>query len=395
MDWRKGSFLNLAVRNESGMFMVQPFREAAMRNIFCLLFLLPLGCNAAVPRALDDIDLPEGFEIAVFAEVPNARSMTLSDSGVVYVGNRSGDQVWAVADRNGDGVAEERFLVADDLDVPNGVAWHAGDLYVAQVGRILRFDDIDAHLDDPPEPRLVTDKYPDDGHHGWKFIAFGPDGKLYVPIGAPCNICDEEGYAVITRIDPDGTNREIVARGVRNTVGFDWDPATGDLWFTDNGRDWLGDDRPADELNRLGKTGAHFGYPYCHAGTIIDPEFGEGRDCKDYVAPEVLLGPHVAALGMRFYEGEMFPEKYRGGIFIAQHGSWNRSEKIGYRVVFVDPTQDNAEAEVFAQGWLQGESVHGRPVDVLVMPDGALLVSDDSAGVIYRISYHGRAAGAP
>lgn len=363
-----------------------------MRTILCLLFLLPLSCSGAVPDVPGDIDVSEGFEIAVFAEVPNARSMTLSDSGVVYVGNRSGDQVWAIADRDNDGRAEERYVVADGLDVPNGVAWHEGNLYVAQVSRILRFENIDTRLENPPEPAIVTEDYPDDGHHGWKFIAFGPDGKLYVPIGAPCNICDEDGYAIITRINPDGTGKEIVARGVRNTVGFDWDPATGDLWFTDNGRDWMGDNRPDDELNRAKKTGAHFGYPHCHAGTITDPEYGEGHDCKEYVAPEALLGPHVAALGMRFYDGGMFPEKYRGGIFVAQHGSWNRSEKTGYRVVFVDPKRENVEPEVFAQGWLQDESVRGRPVDVLVMPDGALLVSDDSAGVIYRISYHGRTA---
>lgn len=360
-----------------------------MRILLSLLFILPAACSGAAPLVLEDIDLPPGFEIAVFAEVPNARSMTLSDGGVVYVGNRSGDKVWAVVDRDGDGKADEKFIVMEGLNSPNGVAWRDGDLYVAEISRILRFKDIDERLDNPPEPVVVTDSYPDDGHHGWKFIAFGPDGKLYVPIGAPCNICDEEGYAVITRINPDGTGKEIHARGIRNTVGFDWDPETGDLWFTDNGRDWLGDDRPDDELNHVTEPGQHFGYPYCHAGDILDPEYGEGRACEDFVAPEALLGPHVAALGMRFYDGEMFPGKYRGGMFIAEHGSWNRSEKIGYRVVFARKTADGTTAEVFASGWLQGESVSGRPVDVLVMPDGALLVSDDAAGTIYRISYSG------
>lgn len=360
-----------------------------MRILLSLLFILPTGCSGAAPLVLEDIDLPPGFEIAVFAEVPNARSMTLSDNGVIYVGNRKGDKVWAVADRDGDGKADERYVVKEGLNSPNGVAWRDGDLYVAEISRILRFEGIDARLDNPPEPVVVTDDYPDDGHHGWKFIAFGPDGKLYVPIGAPCNICNEEGYAVITRINPDGTGKEIVARGVRNTVGFDWDPATDDLWFTDNGRDWLGDDRPDDELNHVAEPGQHFGYPYCHAGYVLDPEYGEGHACEDYVSPEALLGPHVAALGMRFYNGEMFPEKYRGGMFIAEHGSWNRSEKIGYRVVFVRKTADGTTTEVFASGWLQGESVAGRPADVLVMPDGALLVSDDAAGTIYRISYSG------
>lgn len=360
-----------------------------MRKIvfFLLLLVQPACSSSAAEVQTGDIQLPPGFAISVFAEVPNARSMTLSDSGVVYVGNRGSDKVWAVVDRDGDGRADERYEIASGLESPNGVAWHEGDLYVAEISRILRFDDIDAHLENPPEPVVVTDDYPDDGHHGWKFIAFGPDGKLYVPIGAPCNICDEEGYAVITRINPDGSGKEIFARGIRNTVGFDWDPATGDLWFTDNGRDWLGDNKPDDELNHASEAGQHFGYPYCHAGTILDPEYGAGRACDDYVEPAALLGPHVAALGMRFYDGEMFPEKYRGGIFIAQHGSWNRTEKSGYQVVFAQMSESGVEVETFASGWLQGQSNWGRPVDVLVMPDGALLVSDDSADVIYRISY--------
>lgn len=363
-----------------------------MKIVFLLLFFIPLGCSGAPGTRTDDIKLPAGFEIAVFAEVPDARSMTLSDDGVVYVGNRSGDKVWAVADRDGDGAAEERHVVAEGLNSPNGVAWYKGDLYVAEISRILRFPNIDAQLENPPEPVVVTDDYPREGHHGWKFIAFGPDGKLYVPIGAPCNVCDEEGFAVITRINPDGSGKEVYARGIRNTVGFDWDPATGDLWFTDNGADWLGDDRPDDELNHAAQSGQHFGYPNCHAGTISDPEYGEGHDCADYVPPVALLGPHVAALGMRFYTGEMFPEKYRGGMFIAEHGSWNRSKKIGYRVAFAreaEEAEEGVAVEVFASGWLQGESVSGRPVDVLVMPDGALLVSDDYADVIYRISYRG------
>lgn len=357
-----------------------------MRALLLALLVLPLGCRAEMSH-LDRIELPEGFHIGVFAEVPNARSMTLSDNGIVYVGNRSGDSVWAVIDRDGDGKADERHVVADGLESPNGVAWRDGDLYVAEISRILRFEDIDSRLDNPPEPVIVTDDYPTDGHHGWKFIAFGPDGKLYVPIGAPCNICNEEGYAVITRINPDGTGREVVARGVRNTVGFDWDPASGELWFTDNGRDWLGDNRPDDELNHVTQAGQHFGYPHCHAGSILDPEFGDGHACSDYTAPAALLGPHVAALGMRFYQGDMFPERYRGGMFIAQHGSWNRSEKTGYRVVFARRTEDGVEVEPFATGWLEGESVHGRPADVLELPDGSLLVSDDTADAIYRISY--------
>lgn len=357
-----------------------------MRLLLCLLLSFSVNIDAADTLPLERIRLPEGFSIAVFAEVPNARSMTLSDNGVVYVGNRTGDKVWAIVDRDGDGEAEERHVIAEGLRMPNGVAWRNGSLYVAEVSRILRYDGIDDRLENPPAPVIVTDDFPADGHHGWKFIAFGPDGRLYVPIGAPCNVCDAEGYAVITRMQADGSEREIFARGVRNTVGFDWDPATGDLWFTDNGRDMMGDDIPHDELNRAPAPGLHFGFPYCHADGIHDPQFGRGQDCSKYREPEALLGPHVAALGMRFYQGDMFPGKYQGGMFIAEHGSWNRTEKIGYRVAFARKTGKGVDVEIFASGWLQGEAAWGRPVDVQVMPDGALLVSDDHAGVIYRIS---------
>jgi glucose/arabinose dehydrogenase len=271
------------------------------------------------------------------------------------------------------------------------VAYRNGALYVSAVNRILRFDDIERRLDSPPPPVVVTDAYPTDGHHGWKFIAFGPDGKLYVPVGAPCNICEPDAakYAIITRINADGSGREIVARGVRNSVGFDWNPQTKDLWFTDNGRDALGDDVPPDELNHVTATGGNFGYPYCHAGTIADPEFGSKHACSEFIAPAQKLGPHVAALGMRFYTGTQFPAAYRNQIFIAEHGSWNRSQKIGYRVTLVklDAGGKAISYEPFAQGWLQGQQAWGRPADVLVAPDGSLLVSDDSAGAIYRISY--------
>ena len=259
---------------------------------------------------------------------------------------------------------------------------------MAEISRILRYPDIEANLEDPPRPEIVNDGLPTDGHHGWKFIRFGPGGLLHVPVGAPCNTCDAgDPYATIGRLDPGG-GFTIVARGVRNTVGFDWHPETGELWFTDNGRDWLGDDSPPDELNRLSAEGQHFGYPYCHGSDTPDPQFGARRGCGEFVAPAQDLGPHVAALGMRFYTGAMFPEEYRNQIFIAEHGSWNRSRKIGYRVTLVRLDGDEAVAyEPFAEGWLQGESSWGRPVDVLVMPDGALLVSDDRAGLVYRITY--------
>lgn len=349
-------------------------------------------CTPSPPAQLplEKISLPRGFQIAIYARVPEARSMSLGAKGTLFVGNREGDSVYAVVDRDGDHRADDVLTLAQGLRMPNGVAFREGALYVAEVSRILRFDDIESRLANPPAPAVIRDDLPTEGHHGWKFIGFGPDDKLYVPIGAPCNVCDESDprFASITRMNPDGTDFEIYAHGVRNTVGFDWHPETGVLWFTDNGRDWMGDDRPPDELNRAPEPGLHFGFPYCHGDSILDPDFGAGHACDEFVPPEQLLGPHVAAIGMRFYTGEMFPAEYRHQIFIAEHGSWNRSEMIGYRVTLVRLTQGRASSyDVFAEGWLQGQGRWGRPADVLVMPDGSLLVSDDMAGAIYRISY--------
>ena len=340
---------------------------------------------------LDTITLPPGFAITVYADnVPNARGLTLGQNGTLFVGTKGKGDVYAVVDKNGDQRADEVFTIARGLQLPVGVAYRNGSLYVSAVDRILRFDEIEQQLRNPPSPVVIVDRFPNETSHGWKFIAFGPDGKLYVPVGAPCNICEPhpDRYALIARLNPDGSGYEIVARGVRNSVGFDWDPTTHDLWFTDNGRDLLGDNQPPDELNHASKPGLHFGYPYCHGGTIPDPEYGSKHACSEFTAPAVALGPHVASLGMRFYTGVMFPEEYRGQIFIAEHGSWNRSEKIGYRITLVSRDgQGRARYSVFAEGWLQGQKAWGRPADVLVMPDGALLVSDDWAGVIYRISY--------
>jgi glucose/arabinose dehydrogenase len=267
-----------------------------------------------------------------------------------------------------------------------------GDLYVAEISRVIRFDDIEQRLDDPPAPVTVNDSFPQDAHHGWKYIAFGPDGKLYVPVGAPCNICDEgDPYAAIHRMNPDGSNLETFARGVRNTVGFDWRPETGVLWFTDNGRDWMGDTKPPDELNRAPEIGMHFGYPHCHGSDVRDPEFGEPGDCDRYTPPELEMPAHVASLGMTFYTGGMFPKEYRDRVFIAEHGSWNRSTPIGYRVTTARITDGGAtDYRVFAEGWLQGSSAWGRPVDVIQMPDGSLLVSDDRRGAVYRITHEDR-----
>ncbi|HVS14074.1 MAG TPA: PQQ-dependent sugar dehydrogenase [Thermoanaerobaculia bacterium] len=342
---------------------------------------------------LEHIELPPGFTISVWADdVPGARSLTLSDQGVVYVGTMRAGKVYAVRDTDGDGTADATTVVDEELFVPNGVAWRDGSLWVAEINRVLRYDGIDDRLADPPDPVVVKEELPADRHHGWKFIRFGPDGKLYVPVGAPCNICDPElPYSAIHRMNPDGSGFETYVRGVRHTVGFDWRPGTGELWFTDNGRDMMGDDIPPDELNRVTGPGLHFGYPYCHAGEISDPEFGAKRACADTVAPARKLGPHVAAIGMRFYTGDQFPDRYRGQIFIAEHGSWNRSQKIGYRVSMVTVDEQGAATsyEPFAHGWLQGQENWGRPVDVQQLPDGSLLVSDDQAGVIYRIVYEG------
>jgi glucose/arabinose dehydrogenase len=324
--------------------------------------------------------------------VDNARSMTLSPTGTLFVGTRSAGKVYAVVDRNGDFQADEVITLARGLISPNGVAFRDGTLYVAEVNRVIRFDNIERQLNNSSQPVVVNDTFPKDGHHGWKFIRFGPDGWLYVPVGAPCNICERnpDRYAVIMRMRPDGSSLETFARGIRNTVGFDWHPVTHELWFTDNGRDWLGDDQPPDELNHAPQLGLHFGFPYCHGGDLPDPDFGSKHNCSGFTPPVQKLGPHVAALGMRFYTGTMFPESYRQQIFIAEHGSWNRATPIGYRITLVRLDNNRAVSyEPFAEGWLHNGRPWGRPVDVLVMPDGSLLVSDDRADVIYRIRYKG------
>jgi len=317
---------------------------------------------------LDKIQLPEGFNISVYAaDVKNARSLELSPSGTLFVGTRGEGKVYAIQDRDGDFRSDTIYTIASGLKMPNGVAFRNGDLYVAEVSRILKFENIEGQLSNPPEPVVVYDDYPTETHHGWKYIAFGPDDKLYVPVGAPCNICESEKevFASITRMNPDGSNMEVVQHGIRNTVGFTWHPETADLWFTDNGRDWMGDDQPDCELNYAPEEGLHFGYPYCHQGDILDPEFGEGHDCTEYRSPVQKLGPHVAPLGLDFYTGDQFPEEYRGQIFIAQHGSWNRSEKIGYRISLVKLEGNKAVAYThFATGWLNGDKVWGRPVDI-------------------------------
>jgi len=363
-----------------------------MKNLklpLILLGVLLLETTLADIR-LDQVELPPGFSIEIYAEgVENARQMVLGDAGTLFVGSRKAGKLWALTDADGDQRAETVRLIDKNLKMPSGVAFRDGALYVGAVDRILRYDNIEAHLDQVPEPMVVTDALPGKTHHGWKYLRFGADGKLYIPVGAPCNICDESGFGEIRRMNPDGSEMEVYAMGVRNSVGLAFHPENGQLWFTDNGRDMLGDDLPADELNYAPRAGMHFGFPYCHQGDLLDEEFGEGRDCADYTLPVVKLAPHGAALGLTFYTGEMFPSEYQNRLFVSQHGSWNRSEKVGYQILVLDVQADGKvlNKTVFAAGWLQGQEVWGRPNDVLVMPDGALLVADDLAGVVYRISY--------
>ncbi|MEL6862857.1 MAG: PQQ-dependent sugar dehydrogenase [Bacteroidota bacterium] len=343
---------------------------------------------------LDKIKLPEGFKVELFAEgVKNARSIARNEeTGTLYIGTRSKGNVYALPDRDGDHRADEQFTLAKNLKMPNGVALRDGALFVAEVNRVIRFDGIEERLSDPPKPVVVYDKYPSEKSHGWKFISFGPDGKLYIPVGAPCNICESEDkiFNSITRINPDGTGFEIVHQGIRNTVGFTWHPENKELWFTDNGRDWMGDDMPACELNHAPKDGMHFGYPYCHQGDLPDPEFGHKRQCSEFTPPVRKLGPHVAPLGVEFIPEGNFPSSYKGQILIAEHGSWNRSKKIGYRLMLVELKDGKALSyKPFAEGWLDNDEVWGRPVDLEFLPDGSLLVSDDYAHAIYRIYYEG------
>jgi glucose/arabinose dehydrogenase len=320
-----------------------------------ILYIFMLICQPSYADRrlpLDTIKLPPGFEIRVFAaHVPNARSMSLSPQGTLFVGTRRVGNVYAILDYNHDNIADKVITIAKGLNMPNGVAFRNGSLYVSEVNRILRYDNIEDRLENAPEPIVVNDSFPRNRDHGWKFIHFVPDGKLYVPVGAPCNVCErsDKRYASIMSMNPDGTGLEIFARGVRNTVGFDWNPDTQELWFTDNGRDWMGDDLPSDELNHAPVKGLHFGFPYCHGTNVSDPKFGAKHTCSEFTPPTVELGAHVAPLGMRFYTASMFPDKYHKQIFIAEHGSWNRSIPVGYRLVNIQLKDDRAvKSEIFA-----------------------------------------------
>lgn len=353
-----------------------------------LIFFVLLSAAWALP--LQKIALPPGFEIEVYVDgVPDAREMAMNDKGTLFVGTRKAGRVYAVRDTDGDLRPERVEVIAEGLFMPSGVAFRDGALYVAEVDRILRYGDIEASLPDAGEPQVVFDALPNKRHHGWKNIAFGPDGRLYIPVGVPCNVCNPPPpFGTIISVDLKSRESAVVARGVRNSVGFDWHPDTKEFWFTDNGRDLLGDDVPDDELNRVTEPGQHFGFPFFHGGDTADPVFGRHKDPDDYRRPATKLGAHVAALGMLFYRGKMFPKSYKNTIFIAEHGSWNRSKKVGYRVVAITLEGNRVvSARPFATGWLQGEEQWGRPVALLELEDGSLLLSDDYAGVIYRISY--------
>ena len=343
---------------------------------------------------IDQIQLPPGFKINIYADkLPNARSMSRSPNGTLFIGTRGKGNVYAIRDNNNDYFAEEKHKLAEGLKMPNGVAFKDGDLYVAEVSKISKFVDIEKNLANPPIAKVIYDQLPDKKSHGWKYIAFGPDDKLYIPVGAPCNICDydQKVFSTIGRMNADGSDFEVVQFGIRNTVGFAWHPTTKDLWFTENGRDWMGDDMPACELNHAPKEGMHFGFPFCHQGDTPDKEYANGRSCDEFTPPARKLGPHVAPLGMEFIPEGNFPPSYQGHILIAEHGSWNRSKAIGYRVMMVKLDENEAISyEPFATGWLQSDVSWGRPVDLEFLPDGSLLLSDDEADVIYRIHYDGK-----
>ncbi len=354
-----------------------------------LIFKTNYGGNLPI----QNLKLPDGFKVDVYAEgIVNARSMCLSPSGTLYVSTRNEGNVYALKDLNNDFKIDTVITILKGLTLPNGVAYRNGDLYIAEVNRILLINDIDSKFSPDLEYKVINDSYPDKKHHGWKYIAFGPDDKLYVPVGAPCNICesDDEIFNTITRMNPDGSGKEIVQSGVRNSVGFDWHPVTKELYFTDNGRDWMDDETPNCELNFAPQDGMHFGFPYCHEGEILDPKFGEGKNCADYTPPVIKMGPHVAPLGIDFYEGNMFPKEYKNQAFVALHGSWNREKKNGYEIVLVNFENNKAVSKTtFISGWLDKstDEVWGRPVDIEELPDGSILISDDYADAIYRVYY--------
>jgi glucose/arabinose dehydrogenase len=350
----------------------------------------------ALPASMEDLQknlqavkLPKGFKIEVYAQgVNSARQMAWGDKGTLFVGSFSGGTVYAIVDKDG---KREVKTILKGLQMPTGIAFRDGALYVADINKIMKYDNAEDNLDKMPEAKVVYDDMPPYVAHGWKYLTFDKAGWLYVPFGPPCNEClPPTSLSQVRRVNPQTGEAEIVAIGVRNSVGGDVDPRTGQYWFTENARDWISDNGPSDKLNRVGKLGAHYGYPYCHQGDMLDPKYGKGRSCSEFVPPAAKLGAHVAPLGMKFYTGSQFPAQYRNNIFIAEHGSWNRHQYQGARImrVIADPQGKTVKQEVFASGWINGErSYTGRPADVILAKDGSLLVADDWAGAVYRISY--------
>ena len=347
---------------------------------------------AADKLPVDKLKAPKGFKVEVYASgMPNARSLALGDKGTVFVGSRLQDKVYAIVDKGG---KREVKIIASGLYRPNGVAFKNGTLYIMELSQLSKIDNIEDKLDNPPKPTVILDGLPKDEAHGWKYIAIGPDNKLYFEIGQPCNNClPPEGYATMRRVNLDGKGMETIAQGIRNTVGFDWHPTSKELYFTDNSRDWMSEDLPNDELNRMTKVGQHFGSPFCYQGNLPDQEFGWGRKCDEFTPPIALMGPHTAALGMKFYTGNSFPAKYKNQILVARHGSWNKTNKLGGDVVLVNIKKDGSAGpiEPFLTGFLENNSYVGRPVDVMVMKDGSVLVSDDWNGAVWRVSAGGNA----
>jgi glucose/arabinose dehydrogenase len=347
----------------------------------------PPAPKAAGEIPVDKLKVPSGFKVSLWASgIPNARVMTWGDKGTLFVSSRVAGNVYAVLDKGG---SREVKTIAKGLNLPNGIAFKNGVLYVAEIHRITKMEGIEDKLDAPPAMTPVYETLPKDAPHGWKYLAFGPDGKLYFNIGAPCNICmPPDTHANISRVNPDGTGFEYFALGVRNSVGFDWHPATKELYFATHARDWLGEDTPSDRLDHAPKKGLHFGYPYCHDGDVADPQFGKDRGCAEFPRPVVKTGPHVAGNGVQFYTGSMFPPEYQNRMFLAQRGSWNRTQKSGFKVMMVTLRPGDAPRyETFAEGWLEGDKFWGRPVYTQQMKDGSLLISDDYTGAIFRVTY--------
>ncbi len=362
-----------------------------MKTIIYLFFFFLSFQSAFASLPLNKLKLPEGFSISIYAKVPGARELALGQDGVVFVGTRGEGKVYALIPSKNFHKAKAVLTLAANLNEPNGVAFFQGDLYVAEIHKVIKYPNIMAHLNKPEKAEVINNRFPNRRWHGYKYIKFGPDKKLYIAVGMPCNTCNyrksQPMFGTIMRMDTDGKHLEIFAKGIRNSVGFDWNPITKVLWFTDNGQDMLGDNTPPDEINRAPEKGMDFGFPFFYGDNVPAPGY-KGISNQGMSIPAHNLQAHVAPLGLEFYQGTMFPKKYQNQIFIAEHGSWNRSSKVGYKVIAVTVKNGKVtEVSPFITGWLQRQTYWGRPVDFVTLPDGSLLISDDDAGVVYRVKY--------